>query len=188
MQQITRLLKAARKGDQGAANGVLEVAYPELRSLAASTLRGQRPDHTLQPTSLVGEAVVRILLANALATTESRTAFFALAARAMKSVLIDYARRRGASKRPTGNNRRACSWDESISRFEEYEQVDLVSLGEAMHQLEARSKRQHDTVLLRFFGGLSNSEIAEYLNVSLSTVEKDWHFARAWLRKTLDES
>ena len=185
--QITTLLDAVHKGDSQAADELFEVTYPELRRLASSAMRRQRSGHTLHPTALINEAVVNMLAGDCLARTANRGMFFALAARAMRSVLVDHARRRAAAKRVTGDGRRKRLLDEVVIQFEQQEHVDLLALDEALEQLEAMNKRQHDTVMLRFFGGLRFQEIADHQGVSLSTVEKDWSFARAWLRRTLDK-
>ena len=186
-QDLTGLLDAVHEGDARAKHTLFEVTYSELRRLATSTMEGERPGHTLHPTALVNEAVIKILAGDSLMRTRNRATFFALAARAMRSVLVDHARRRAAAKRPTGNRRRIEPLDESLRQFEEREQIDMLILDEALQQLQTLSQRQHDAVMLRFFGGLRFQEIATHLGVSVSTVEKDWNFARAWLRKTLDE-
>jgi RNA polymerase sigma factor (TIGR02999 family) len=185
--QITMLLGAVHQGDSEATAELFEVTYAKLRRLATCAMRRQRSGHTLQPTALINQAVVNILASDCLIRTANRGMFFALATRAMRSVLVDHARRRAAAKRVTGQGRRKRLLDEVVSQFERLEQVDLLALDEVLKQLEALNKRQHDTVMLRFFGGLRFQEIADHQGVSLSTVEKDWNFARAWLRRALDK-
>lgn len=183
--QITQLLGAVRDGNVTAAEELFAITCAELRKIAKSAMRTQPANHTLQPTALVNEAVVRILKGESLQRTDNRRMFYALAARAMRSVLVDYARRRAAIKRAAGSTTQHEFFEEVVGRFEEEMQVDVLALDEALKTLQTRSKRQHDVVVMRFFGGFRVEEIADHLGVSSSTVEKDWAFSKAWLRKVL---
>ena len=183
---ITECLQRISDGDRSAVDELFRVLYPKLRQLAENAMRRERPDHTLQATALVNEAVTRLLTGNRLDGLKDRRAFFALASLTMRAVLVDHARRRAASKRPTGDHRERTPLDDVIEEFEAQENVELLALDEALEELKSHNRRQHDVVNLHFFGGLRFREIAEQLNVSISTVEKDWRFARAWLLKRLD--
>ena len=186
--EITDLLNKAAVGDQLARDHLFEVLYPTLRELAAAQMRYERPGHTLQPTALVNEAILKMNDRRLLEEATDRCGFIAAAARAMRAVLVDHARRRSASKRPSGDNRQRHPLDETLEYFERTQRLDVMVLDEALRELSTLSQRQHDIVMLHFFGGLKFKQIADYIDVSLSTVEKDWRFARAWLRRALDEN
>ena len=183
--QITQLLDSIRGGNETAADELFSLTCGELRKLAEAAMRRQDKDHILQPTALVNEAVARILNSNALCKTENRLMFYALSARAMRSVLVDYARRRAAGRRSSRSPIPLSAIADFVERFEAETQVDLLILNETLETLRANNQRQHDVVVMHFFGGFRFKEIAEQLNVSISTVEKDWAFTRAWLRKKL---
>jgi RNA polymerase sigma factor (TIGR02999 family) len=155
--------------------------YAELRSLAAGYLRGERPGHTLQPTALVHEAFLR--LGSLSGCAESPARFKALAARTMRNVLVDHARRRAAAKR--GGERQRVTLDEGLA-FLARGELDVLALHEALERFAALDERAARVVELRFFGGLTEPEAAEALGVSLRTVEGDWRMARAWLREALE--
>lgn len=157
-----------------------EEAYAELRRIAARYLSAERPDHTLQPTALVNEAFVR-LDAGASAFAD-RKHFIAAAARAMRNILVDHARARGAQKRGAG---RRVALDVEAAGVDEGHGADVVVLDEALGRLETLHPRQARIVEMRFFGGLTNAETATLLDVSERTVERDWIVARAWLRREL---
>ena len=184
---VTVLLQQIASGDPAAKEELFTLLYPELRKLAEAELRRESPGHTLQPTALVNEAAMRLVDSKLLAESANRLSFFAAASRAMHAVLVDHARRRAASKRPTGDKRVRHPLDEAVEFFEQSQRLELVDLDDALQKLQTLNSRQHDIVTLHLFGGLRFGEIADYLQVSLSTVEKDWRFARAWLRQTLDE-
>ena len=164
----------------------MEAAYDELRRLAGGMMRRERGDHTLQATALVNEAALRMLGQNALATSGNRAYFFGAMATAMRRVLVDHARARSARRRGGGDYQRH-GLDYAVEEIELDAQVDLVALNDALDRLEALSERQSRIVTLRFFGGMSVPEIAEHLDVSVSTVEKDWRLARVWLHRQLNE-
>lgn len=179
-----RSLESARRGHARARDPLLPAVYAELREIAARYLRRERHDHTLQPTALVHEAYLRLFDPGA-ATAESRTHFLALAARAMRQILVDHARARAADKRGSGKQHLTLSAALGEPGAAE---VDLVALDEALERLSALSERQGRVVELRFFAGLDVVEVAEVLSVSRSTVEAEWRVARAWLAAHLDVS
>lgn len=156
-------------------------AYAELRRIAARYLATERPDHTLQPTALVNEAFVR-LDASSAARFADRRHFVAAAARAMRNILVDHARARGAQKRGAGKR---VALDVEAAGVDDGRGADVVALDEALERLEALHPRQARIVELRFFAGLTGAETAALLDVSERTVERDWVVARAWLRREL---
>lgn len=183
---VTKLLRRIANGDRDAKNQLFDLILPELRKMADNAMQGQPVDHTLQPTALLNEAAVRLLEGRALSNLRDRSAFFAVAARTMQSVLVDYARKRAAMKRPSGNGRNRVMMDDVIDHVERIARIDVLALDCAMQQLERQHQRSHQIVTLHFFGGLSFPAIAEHLGFSLSTIEKDWKFARCWLLRELD--
>ncbi len=160
---------------------LLGAVYDELKQLASAYLSRERNDHTLQPTALVHEAYVK--LAPQDVTWASRAHFVGVAAVAMRRILVDYARKHKSAKR--GGELHRMDLDLSIVGEEE-EDLDLISLDEALTGLAKLSERQARIVELRFFGGLTMVEIAEVVEVSARTVENDWRFARAWLKDQLE--
>jgi RNA polymerase sigma factor (TIGR02999 family) len=156
--------------------------YGELRALAGDFLRRERSDHTLQPTALVHEAWIR-LSAEAGSPWDNRARFFAIAAQAMRRILIDHARRKQADKRGGGAQRITLVTD--ITPPLDSADVDLLALDEALDRLAALDERQARVVELRFFAGLTVDEVAEALDVSARTVAGDWRLARAWLSREL---
>jgi RNA polymerase sigma factor (TIGR02999 family) len=178
---LIHLVRAARAGEEGVQDRLVRALYGELRRVAGGRMRRERPGHTLQPSALVHEALLRLLRGDALTDPADRSHLLAAAARAMRQVLIDHARRRRA--RPEGRLARV-PLDEAIAYFED-QQLDVVALHEALDRLACEHPRPARVVDLRFFGGLSIAEAAEALGVSDTTVEADWRFARAWLRDQL---
>jgi RNA polymerase sigma factor (TIGR02999 family) len=181
-REVTTLLEEMRAGSPGAREKLVELVYQELRRLAAGLLRHERPGHTLQPTALVHEALLRLLRADALGGAHNRAQFLAAAARAMRRVLVDHARRRAADKR--GGGQAPLLLDEALDYFAA-QRLDLLALHEALDQLAELHARQAQVVELRFFGGYTVEEIAEQLQVSVSTVESDFRKATAFLRSRL---
>jgi len=177
--EISRILQRSREGDADALEELLPVVYAELRGLAAAQMRKERADHTMQPSDLVHQAYLK-LIDDAQAGLENRAHFFAVAARAMRQILIDHARKRGAQKRKDPGRRITLS-----EAAVDGPGLDLLALDEALTELAALDERKSRILELRFFGGLHNPEIAETLGVALNTVEKDWYAARAWLRGKL---
>jgi RNA polymerase sigma factor (TIGR02999 family) len=179
---VTALLREIRAGDRRARDRLVERVYGELRRVAAGLMRGEPADHSLQPTALVHEALASLFQAETLRRAPNRAYLFGAAARAMREILVDHARRRRAEKR--GGGQRRLPLDAVLLYFEE-QQVDVVGLHEALDRLAALNERQSQVVTLRFFGGFTVAEVAEQLGVSVSTVESDFRIARAWLRQQL---
>ena len=179
--QATQLLAELRAGDNRAADRLLPLVYDEFRHLAAGYLRHERPDHTLQPTALVHEAYLK-LIDQRRVDWKGRTHFFAVAAEAMRRILIDHARRHKRLKR--GGARQRITLDDAVALSPDRDE-DLIALDEALERLAGSDPRQAKVVELRFFGGLTVQEAAKVLGVSKRTVEGDWTFARAWLKREL---
>jgi RNA polymerase sigma factor (TIGR02999 family) len=152
--------------------------------MAAGLLRGERPDHTLQPTALVNEAMLRFLDGGTLGDVPSRRYFFAACARAMRQILVNHALPRRAAKRLGRRDR--VPLDDLLAFYEE-KKLDVVDLDEAVERLLGYNERQGLVVSLRFFAGMSVPEVAAALGVSVATVEGDWRLARAWLMGRLAE-
>ena len=181
--EITVILGRVAAGDESAKSRLFEAAYGELRKLAEGLMRGERRDHTLQPTALVNEASARMLGSDQALPVESRRLFFWVMSRAMRQVLVDHARRKGAGRR--GGDQTALALDETIAQMEQRHDIRLTALHDSLEELEALNARQARIVEMRFFGGFDMREIADQLEVSLSTVEKEWRVARAWLQTQL---
>jgi RNA polymerase sigma factor (TIGR02999 family) len=180
---ITRLLARWSGGDPKALAELMPLVYNELRVLAASQMREERADHTLQPTALVHEAYLR--LAGHRAGFRSRIHFYGAAAQAMRRILVDYARSRAAVKR--GQREPLVDLDRVAAAGID-RQLDLVALDEALDRLTAMAPRAAKVVELRFFGGLSVEEAAAFLDISPATVKRQWSFARAWLYRALGDA
>ena len=179
---ISRLLLAWNAGDEGARDELLPIVYDELRRIARSHLRRERPDHTLQPTALVHEAYLR-LVGEAGVSWQNRAHFFGIAARLMRQILINHAEARAAARRGGGAFRVSLS---SADRELEGATFDIVALDDALKGLAALDARQAHIVELRFFGGLTVEETATLLDLSPATVKREWTSARAWLRREID--
>ena len=182
--QTTAWLLAADYGSPEAMEHVLPLLYDELRHMAHRQLSRERTDHTLQTTALVHEAYLR-LVDQANVTQRGRAYFFAAAARAMRRVLVDHARRRKRKKRGAGLT--PLSLEETQIAVDACAD-DLIDLDDALEQLAALNARHARVVECRFFGGLSVKETASALNVSHRTVENDWALARAWLHEAMRDS
>ena len=180
-RQVTQLLVRWREGDRRALDELMPLVYEELRRLAAHYMRGERPGHTLQTSALVNEAYLR-LAAHEEIQWQDRAHFFAVAAQAMRRILVDHARRRGNQKRGGGAPRVAL--DEALIVSAE-RVAEVVALDDALARLAEIAPRKSQLVELRFFGGLSIEEAAEVLGVSPGTVMRDWTFAKAWLRREI---
>ncbi len=176
--EIDELLQRLEDGhDPRAVDRLFPLVYDELRRLAAARMRRERPDHTLQATALVNEVYLK-LVDQTRAQWRNRAQFFAVAARAMHQILVDYARTRGREKRGGGQ---VAVTLEKIEAGADTDLDDLLDLDEALERLAAIEPRQARVVEMRFFAGLTTEEIAEVLNVSAATVDRDWRSARAWL-------
>jgi RNA polymerase sigma factor (TIGR02999 family) len=179
--EATQLLHALEHDDPSAANRLFSIVYGELHSLAGNYFRRQRPDHTLQPTALVNEAFLRLVDQTSV-EWKNRAHFLAVAACAMRQILIDHARGRATYKRGGALCRVTISEaDTPVTNRD----PELLDLDDAMHRLAALDERQGKVVELRFFGGMTVEEIAHVLGVSKTTVETEWRMARAWLRREL---
>jgi RNA polymerase sigma-70 factor (ECF subfamily) len=180
---ITRLLHASRNGDQQALEDLIFIVYGELRRLADGYLRRERRDHTLQPTALVHEAFLKLLDQDV--EWQNRSHFFAIAARTMRRILVDYARGHNADKRGAGSLK--LSLDEAID-FSEERAAELVALDEALTALAAFDPERARLVELRYFAGLSIEETAEAMNISVPTVVRYWRTAKAWLHHEISNT
>ena len=177
---ISQLLNQWRAGDSEALNALVPLVYTDLRRLAHRYLQKQRPDHTLQSTALVHEAYLRIARHEKM-RFENRAHFFAVLARIMRQILVDYARNHHAAKRDAGIK---LVLDEAIAPGP-LRQVNVVVLDDELQGLSRLDSRQGQIVELRFFGGLSLEETALVLGVSPATVKRDWTTARLWLKKQI---
>ena len=175
--RVTRLLLDWSDGDERARAEVLPLVYDELRRLAALYLLRERHDHTLQPTALVHEAYLR-LVDQRQVNWRNRAQFVGIAAVMMRRILVNYARDRAAGKRGGDLQKVPLSDADEPGRPED---VDVIVLHDALDQLSAIDSRKGRIVELKFFGGLTTNEIAEVLQLSPATIERDWSFARAWL-------
>lgn len=178
---VTSLLLDWRNGNHTALARLIPIVHDELRRVARARLRDERPGHLLQTTALVNEAYVRLLDLNRM-TFANRTHFFAMAARLMRQILVDHARRQQAQKRG-GDVTVAGPYQEPIAPGGV--RVDVLALNQALEQLTAFDERLAQVVELRFFSGLSIEETAVALEVSHATVERDWALAKAWLYQRL---
>ena len=179
--EATALLLELRGGDESVADALFPLLYDELRAIAHHQLKRERPSHTLSTTALVHEAYER-LVDQTRTEWADRAHFCAVAARAMRRILVDYARRRQALKR--GGNRQPLPLDEGRIAVEEQAEL-LISLDSALDRLAEFGERMSKVVELRFFGGLTEEETAEVLGVSVRTVRRDWVKAKAWLFQEL---
>jgi len=180
---MTQLLIRWGDGDRAALHQLTPLVYDELRRLAQSFLRRQAPQHSLQPTAIVHEAWLKLLDHTHL-TWQNRAQFFGLAAKVMRDLLVDHARRHQAAKRGGGEPNLSLIDAEKVAGKPARE-IDLLALDEALQRLAEISARRSQIVELRFFGGLNNQETAAVLGVGERTVERDWTLARAWLFKAL---
>ena len=182
--KVSLLLQQWRGGDRKALDTLLPLVYKELRRLAHARLRNERPGHTLQSAALVNEAYLRLIGLDA-PQWESRTHFFAIAARLMREVLVDYARRHRAGKRGGGACKVSLEDAAGVSRRQD---VDVVALDDALEALAKIDARQSQVVELRFFAGLSLQEISAALQIAPATVQRDWTAARAWLHREMSKN
>jgi RNA polymerase sigma factor (TIGR02999 family) len=180
--EFTLILGQARTGDERARDELIALIYDELRRVASGLMRRERADHTLSPTGVVHEAVIRLLGGAVFEKAADRSYLFASAARAMREILVEHARRRATGRR--GGGRRRVPLDHVVESFEAKD-LDVIALHEALDRLAEWNQRQSQVITLRYFGGLTMPEIAESLGVSLVTVERDWRLARAWLGSQL---
>lgn len=177
----TALLDEAARGSRRAADELLPLVYEELRRLAEARLRREGPENTLQPTALVHEAFVR-LVGKQQTDWEGRAHFFFAAARAMRDILVERARRRSSRRR--AQHRRDVDARRITTALETSDE-DLLALDSTLQQLGEVDSRAHQVVMLRYFAGLNREQAAEALGVTPRTIDRDWRFARAWLHERL---
>jgi RNA polymerase sigma-70 factor, ECF subfamily len=176
-EAITQLIQNCRKGDSEASEKLISAAYKELRKLAQSYMRRERPDHTLHATALVNEAYIRLVGQHDVEWRD-RAHFFALLANQMRFVLVDHARKSKAEKR--GGPAFKLSLDEVVGLGEQRDE-EILAVHEALARLEKLDPKAAQVVELRFFGGLTENEAAKIMGVSVATLKRDWTFARSWL-------
>jgi len=181
---ITQMLGRLQAGEERLLDELLPRVYQPLKAMALNQLRGERSDHTLNATALVHEAYLKLVDQKSV-TWQNRAHFFAVAAQAMRRILIDYARGRMADKRGGGAALVTFN-EEAMARSAKAD--ELVALDLALVKLTSLDPRQAKVVEFKFFGGLTHEEIAEVLGVSIQTVHRDWRFARAWLGRELGGS
>ncbi len=177
---VTRLLVAWGGGDDSAFEALAPLVYDELRRLARRSMGGERAGHTLQATALVNEAYLRLIDINQV-QWQNRAHFFAMSARLMRRILVDFARAKHSQKRGAGAQQ--VSLDEALMVVNQGQ--DLVAVDDALEALARVDARKSQVVEMRFFGGLSVEETAEALHVSPDTVKRDWKVAKAWLLREL---
>jgi len=180
-ENLTELIEDARNGGGNARDRLFRAIYEEFHQIAVNLMSDERPGHTLQPTALVGEAVVRLMKGQAIEKAPNRRYLLGAAARAMRQVLVDHHRKR----KIRDGSRKRVPLDHALDYFEE-QNLDIEALSAALDRLADLNERQGLVVALRFFAGLSVSEVADALDVSIGTVELDWRFARAWLRDQIE--
>ena len=180
---ITRLLLDWRKGDQTALDRLVPLVYREMRRLAGYYMRRQRADHTLQTSALINEAYLR-LIDHKNMRWENRTHFYAVAAQAMRRILVDHARSRSYQKR--GGGAVKVSFDEAVIGAEG-RATELIALDDALKDLAAIDPRKSQIVELRYFGGLSVDETAEVIGVSAVTIMREWRSAKGWLLRAISK-
>jgi RNA polymerase sigma factor (TIGR02999 family) len=176
-EDVTLLLSDLKSGDEKAAGKLIPLIYNELRRLAGNYMRRERADHTLQATALVHEAYLKLVNQRSV-DWQGKSHFFGIAAHVMRRILIDHARSHLREKR--GGKKQAVPFEESLT-FSSGQSAELLRLDEALDHLAKLDARQSKIVELRFFGGLSVEETAEFLGVSPKTVKRDWSMAKAWL-------
>jgi RNA polymerase sigma factor (TIGR02999 family) len=181
-QSVTDLLQAWASGSQTALDELLPLVYDDLRRQARRHMRAQPVGHTLQTTALVHEAYLR-LVGQTSVEWKGRAHFFGVAAKAMRSILVDHARARGAAKR--GGSASAITLDDAHGVAAPQASVDVLALHEALERLAEQDARKSRLVELRYFGGLGIDEAAAVLGVSPATVKREWVTARAWLKREL---
>ena len=181
--EVTQLLLRWSEGDKAALGKLMPLVYRELRRLAGHYMRRERPGHTLQASALVNEAYLRLVDYRRM-QWQNRAHFFAVAAQAMRRVLVEHARSRQYAKR--GGTAQRISLDD-VAVLTDQQAAELVALDDALTSLEALDARKARIVELRYIGGLSIEETAETLGVSTATVERDWRSAKAWLYRAISQ-
>jgi RNA polymerase sigma factor (TIGR02999 family) len=182
-EELTRLLAHCSNGDRNAFDRLIPVVYEDLRRIAHRRLASERQDHTLNTTAVVHEAYLH-LVNQATATWQDRVHFFAVAARVIRNVLIDYARARATGKRGAGALR--VPLREDLDAVDERDTIELLALDEALNELSNLDPRLERIVECRFFGGMTMKDTAQAMGISLRTAERDWTRAKAHLYRSLD--
>jgi RNA polymerase sigma factor (TIGR02999 family) len=182
--EITTLLKAWEQGDKSALDKLMPLVYDELRRQASRYLRKERANHTLQTTDLIHEAYLKMVDQKNV-SWQNRSHFFAISAKCLRQILIDYARKRHREKR--GGQVEIVPIDE-VQIMSAEKSLELIALHEVLKNLENQDRQKSRIVEMRYFGGLTMEEIAEVLGVSKRTVERDWQMAKAWLYKEMKKS
>ena len=182
-REITQLLKAWGGGDKAALDELTRLCYEELRRIARQHMRREQPGHSLQASALVNEAFLRLTDWENV-EWQNRAHFFAMAARVMRNVLVDFARKRERAKRGADPLMVSLA---AAAHVTHERGADLIALDEALDALAALSPRQSKVIELKFFGGLTNEEAAEVLKVAPDTVRRDWRLAQAWLYRELSK-
>ena len=177
---VSELLAKWRAGDEEALHALMPLVYNELHAVAHRYLQRERPDHTLQTTALVHEAYLRLNDQRPF-DTENRAHFVAIAARLMRQILVDYARTHIAAKR--GADRKV-EFDEGLFLAQQPD-TNVVALDDALNELASFDEQQSRIVELKYFGGLTNEEIAAFLGISVSTIKREWNVAKAWLSRQI---
>jgi RNA polymerase sigma factor (TIGR02999 family) len=180
---LTAILNRMRGGDETATEELFQSLHSQMRVAAQALMFHERADHTLQPSALVNEAVVKLLSSNVFKNAEDRLYLFAAANRAMRQVLVDHARKRKADKRPDSHRKSAL--DSVLNTLKTRDQTDILELTEAIDVLRHESPRQIQIMELSFFSGLQHLEIGELLNISIATVKRDLTLAKAKLAEML---
>lgn len=181
---ITALLHAAQDGQRGAADALLHAVYAELKAIASARIRLLRPGQTLGPTALVHEAYVKLFRGGE-ARFQSRAHFFGAASQAMRDLLVDHARQKASLKRGGDQARAPEEALEALPIAIDLPFEDLIALDEALRKMSQEHPRKAEIVMLRYFAGLTEEEIAELSGVTTRTIEREWRFARAWLYRAL---
>ena len=182
-QDVTQLLLAWGNGDQAAFDQLMSLVYEELRKQAQRFMRQQRPGHTLQATALVNEAYLQLIRSDQV-RWQNRAHFFAISAQLMRRILVDFARARQNLKR--GGAAQRITLDDTL-QIAAGQPMELAALDDALRTLAKLNERQSKIVELRYFGGLSEEEVAEVLQISPRTVRRDWSLARVWLYRELNK-
>lgn len=178
------MLQQLAAGNQDKVNELMPLVYQELHDRAQRQLYGERADHTINPTALVHEAYLKLVQQEDLQINH-RTHFFAIAAQAMRRILVDYARSQKSQKRGGANQKVTLVDDQMV---QELPSDDLLALNESLDRLQKLNERQSRVIEYWFFGGLKHEEIAQMLNISLPSVRRDWRLARAWLSRELKQT
>jgi len=181
---VTRLINDWQAGKPGAADALFEQVYGELRRMAQGYIARERDDHTITPTGLVNQACIKLLNDEQI-DAKNRKHFLAIVATKMRHFLVDYARRHNAAKRNYGAAHEP--FEDELYMLTKDRMGEILALDEALGQLAKEDELQSKIVELRYFGGYTQQEIAELLNISLKKVRREWYLAKAWLREALEQ-